>query len=216
MNKILVFLLLGFVLSKDLIMIGDSRIMDMANMLFGIPLGYFYDQLVYKTEIIATESPFPYEDYEIHVTAIKDINFILKADELANKFVHQQLSGAKEGTNVLLSLGTDNLDWRDTIFNFCGRLADKYPNLNFYLIPVIGLRDPTINSSIIEFNTNIKNHIEVVGFDNLKFKDILKEDNPSVIMVGDQEIDITLFFSEGNLFFKNGYSKIFSAMVEGL
>ena len=215
MNKILVFLLLGFVLSKDLIMIGDSRIMDMANMLLGIPLGYFYD-LVYKTDIIATESPFPYEDYEIQVTAIEDINFILKADEIANKNVHQQLSGAKEGTNVLLSLGTDNLDWRDTIFNFCGRLADKYPNLNFYLIPMIWLRDPTINSSIIEFNTNIKNHIEVVGFDNLKFKDILKEDNPSVIMVGDQEIDITLFFSEGNLFFKNGYARIFSAMVEGL
>ena len=81
---------------------------------------------------------------------------------------------------------------------------------------MIWLSDLTINSSIIEFNTNIKNHIEVVGFDNLKFKDILKDDNPNVIMVGDQEIDITLFFSEGNLFFKNGYVKIFSAMVEGL
>ena len=56
----------------------------------------------------------------------------------------------------------------------------------------------------------------MVGFENLKFKDILKDENPSVIMVGDQEIDITLFFSEGNLFFKNGYVKIFSAMVEGL
>lgn len=216
MNKILVFLLFGFVLSKDLIMIGDSRIMDMANMLLGIPMSSFYAQLVYKTNIIATDSPFPYEDYEIQVTAIEDIDYILTADEIGNRYVHQHLSSAKEGTNVLLSLGTDHLDLRDKIFNFCGRLADKYPNLNFHLISVIGLRDPTINSSIIEFNKNIKNHIEVVGFENLKFKDILKDENPSVIMVGDQEIDITLFFSEGNLFFKNGYVKIFSAMVEGL
>ena len=216
MNKILVFLLFGFVLSKDLIMIGDSRIMDMANMLLGIPMSSFYAQLVYKTNIIATDSPFPYEDYEIQVTAIEDIDYILTADEIGNRYVHQHLSSAKEGTNVLLSLGTDHLDLRDKIFNFCGRLADKYPNLNFHLISVIGLRDPTINSSIIEFNKNIKNHIEVVGFENLKFKDILKDENPSVIMVGDQEIDITLFFSEGNLFFKNGYVKIFCAMVEGL
>ena len=159
MNKILAFLLLGFVLSKDLIMIGDSRIMDMANMLLGIPMGSFYAQLVYKTDIIATDSPFPYEDYEIQVTAIEDIDYILTADEIGNRYVHQHLSSAKEGTNVLLSLGTDHLDLRDKIFNFCGRLADKYPNLNFHLISVIGLRDPTINSSIIEFNKNIKNHI---------------------------------------------------------
>ena len=138
MFKILISFLICFVTSKDLIIIGDSRIEEMAEVLMNIEhKEYYYFK---NCEYVVTKDPLSYGGYYIDIIAVKNNNL----RDLFEKYepyksVHDKLKKAKEGTSVLLSIGFGNLNDYNNIFVFYGKLADKYPNLKFYVISQIGV-----------------------------------------------------------------------------
>ena len=212
----IILILIAFSLSKDLILIGDSRIKEMANVIFEIENSYYASGYLPYHSPMTTE-PVSYEDYNIHVTAPEKIDHIFTG--APNDSVHFQLKSAKPGTNVLLNLGIDNLNLLDDIIIFYGKLADKYYKLNFYIISLIGVDETKIdisNSRVKEFNAYIKNRILEVEFDNLKYKNILKGEDPTQIMIDDEPVDILKYSTDGIGFYRNGLTRIFKAMVEGL
>lgn len=216
MKKMIILILIAFSLSKDLILIGDSRIKEMANVIFEIENSYYASGYSPYHSPMTTE-PISYEDYKIHVTAPEKIDHIFEG--APNDSVHNQLKNAKPGTNVLLNLGIDNLGLLEKIIIFYGKLADKYYKLNFYIISLIGVDETKIqisNSSVKEFNAYIKNRILEVEFENLKYKNILKGEDPTQIMIDDEPIDILKYSTDGKGFYRNGLTRIFKAMVEGL
>ena len=220
MIKILISILICFAASKDLIMVGDFRIQEMAQVLMNVEFSS-YNVYGIPRQCIMTEYPVSYEGYSIEIIAVDQYHLddVLAEKEPFNT-VHNKLKKAKQGTSVILSMGFQNLNRYNDIFVFYGKLADKYPKLNFYAISLIGINDGDINSKtnigIKDFNKNCKNRIELVGFPNLYYKNILNNNNPSQIVVDKNVINILDYSTDNAGFFKNGYIKIFKAMVEGL
>ena len=193
-----------------------ERCKEMANVIFEIENSY-YGSGYFSYYCPMTTEPISYEDYNIHVTAPEEINHIFGGTP--NNSVHNQLKNAKPGTNVLLNLGIDNLGLLEQIINFYGKLADKYYKLNFYIISLIGVDETKIkisNSSVKEFNAYIKNRILEVEFENLKYKNILKGEDPTQIMIDNEPVDILKYSTDGKGFYRNGLTRIFKAMVERL
>jgi hypothetical protein len=164
---------------------------------------------------------FAYEGYKLEIVGVSKntLSHLLEGAQ-PYKTVHDKLKNAKDGTSVLLSIGFQNTDDYNNIFIFYGKLADKFPKLNFYIISVIGVNDgdpkSSINTKIKDFNKKVESRIEIVGFQNLHYKNILNNNNPSQIVVNNEVIDIFNYSTDSAGFFKNGYIKIFKAIVEGL
>ena len=218
MFKILISFLICFVTSKDLIIIGDSRIEEMAEVLMNIEhKEYYYFK---ECEYVVTKAPVSYGGYYIDIIAVKNNNL----RDLFEKYepyksVHDKLKKAKEGTSVLLSIGFENLNDYNNIFVFYGKLADKYPKLNFYIISQIGVTGDEakeINIKIKKFNEKVKERIRVVGFHNLYYKNILYDNDPTKLVNNGYVINILDYSTDSAGFFKNGYNIIFRAMVQGL
>ena len=168
---------------------------------------------------IMTYNPIPFSDYNIQITAMKIANILI--DEMSDAALHisNQLKDAKYGTDVLLSIGIDNLDDFNSIAKYIGKLAEKYKNLNFYVFSLVGVDQnlcEILNTSIKEYNRDLKNQIEIFELSNLKYKSILYDENPTLIFVDNRVVDILEYTSEGSGFSKEGYAYIFKAMVEGL
>jgi len=218
MLKVLISFLICFVTSKNLIIIGDSRIQEMAQVLMHVG---FKEYSYWRTyEYIMTENPVSYEGYYIDIIAV-DKNNLRHLFEKVQPYrtVHDKLKKAKDGTSVLLSIGFENLNDYNNIFVFYGKLADKYPNLKFYIISTIGVPgddSKAINTKIIKFNDKIKERIRIVEFKNLYYKNILYDNDPTKLYNDGQVINILDYSTDSAGFFKNGYIKIFRAMVEGL
>ena len=224
MNKILLLILIGFIASeesKNIIIIGDSRIHEMGYTIFGLGDTKFYSSRYYTNYYaMITPEPVSYNDYNIQIAASQEINKLISADYPIYSEVVSLLNNAAEGTNVLFHMGFDgnSLYNFNNIVNFIGKLADKYPKLNFYFVSLIGVDESytkITNSDIKDFNIKMENRIEIVEFDNLKYKSILNEGNPTQIILGDEVIEILNYVSEGTGFFKKGYSKILDALIEG-
>ena len=223
MNKILIIVLIGFTLSNtetnDLIIIGDGRIAEMANVLFEIEYTNFRHEL-YDYKAIMTDEPISYKNHSIEIIAVFSYDlFLTKTDSPPHVKVHEQLKKAKKGTDVLINIGTYYLNNFNSIFIFIGKLADKYSNLNFYAVSLVGVDENLSNirnSDIKEFNHKTEDRIEMFGFTNLKYRNILNEDNPTQIIVDGKPVNILLYVTENIYFFKNGYIKLFDAMIEGL
>jgi hypothetical protein len=220
MIKILISFLICFAVSKDLIIIGDARIQEMSEVLMNV--GYSeYDYRYSTYNFLMTENPVSYEGYNLEIIAV-DQNTLEHLLGVAQPYntVHDKLKKAKEGTSVLLSIGFQNLEDYNDIFIFYGKLADKYPKLNFYVVSIIGVNDDdpksTINTNIKDFNKKVEKRIEIVGFTNLYYKNILYNNDPSQIVVDNEVINIFDYSTDSAGFFKNGYIKIFKALVEGL
>ena len=217
MIKILISFLICFAVSKDLIIIGDARIQEMSEVLMNV--GYSeYSYQYFPYTFLMTENPVSYEGYNLEIIAVnqRTLNHLLGAAQPYNA-VHDKLKKAKEGTSVILSIGFQNLNDYNNIFIFYGKLADKYPKLNFYVVSIIGVNnDDTTNTNIKDFNKKVENRIEIVGFSNLHYKNILYNNNPSQIVVDNEVINIFDYSTDSAGFFKNGYIKIFKALVEGL
>ncbi len=216
MLKIFFFIFLGCSLSNDLIIIGDYRIEEMGNVLMGVEYSKF--SFAYSTRYgIMTNEPIQYEDYNLKIIGTDIINSLIRVGEEVYNFVQSQLKSAKDGTNVLFSIGVDCQDRFNDIFVFYGKLADRFPNLNFYVLSIIGVDESLVrgitNAGVREFNTRVKNRIEMAEFSNMKYISILNEDDPTKIIVDDKIVDLLNYVSEGIGFFKAGYAKIFKAMV---
>ena len=219
MLKILFLVFLGASLANDLFIIGDHKILEMGNVLMGIEFTTFtYSYHDYVA--IMTSEPVKYENYTFKIIGQGVEVSLMETGEELNNFLHVQLKAAKDGTNVLLSFGPYMVDRFNEVFVFIGKLADKYPKLNFYVLSIIGFDENLYtkhnNNEIKEFNTRLENRIEIAEFRNLKYKSILNKGDPTQIMVNGEPVDILNYASESYLFFKAGYEKIFRAMVEWL
>jgi hypothetical protein len=217
MFNILISFLICFVTSKNLIIIGDSRIQEMAQVLLNIQHKESY---YFNYEYVVTKDPVSYEGYYIDVVAVTKhtLRFLFEKYEPYNS-VHDKLKNAKEGTSVLLSIGFENLNDYNNIFVFYGKLADKYPKLNFYIISQIGVPgndSQDTNTKIRKFNEKVKERIAIVGFKNMYYKNILYDNDPTKIDNNGFVINILDYSTDSEGFFKNGYNIIFKAMVEGL
>lgn len=190
--------------------------MDMANVLFGIETTQFRYDYKYVGTGVFTQEPIEYEDFKIQVSAAHNTNDYTREEGYSFTHVHEILRNAKEGTNVIVHLSTFYCELFDQIFVFIGKLADKYSKLNFFVTSLIATPYEEGTHEIIEFNNKMKLKIEIVEFSNLKYKDILYNNNPRQISLDNKAIDILNYISEGSFFFKSGYIKIFKAMIEGL
>ena len=221
MNKVLIFILISFSISKDLILVGDSRVREIANVLLEVEDRAYYENIrvsIQQYYSPITTDPVPYEDFNIQVTTTQLIKHLVSGSDAVN-LLHNQLKSAKPGTNVLLNIGIDDLDLLDSIIIFYGKLADKYIKLNFYVVSVIGVDETKINienSKVIEFNKIIQNRILEVEFSNLKYKDILYNEDPTKIVLDGKPVDLFKYSTDGKGFFRTGLTKIFQAFVEGL
>ena len=167
-----------------------------------------------------TKEPVQYNDYNLIIVGTGILDSLINIGEEVNNFVQQQLKSAEDGTKVLLSIGIQHQNKFNDIFVFYGKLADKYPNLKFYVLSLIGVDESLAkniyNTGVREFNKRVETRIEVVEFPNMEYKSILNEDDPTQIIVDGEPVDIINYVSEGIGFFKTGYAKIFKAMVEWL
>ena len=219
MNKILLLLLISLSISKDLIIVGDERIKEIAYVLFDAEDSYYtYNYANYNCPFTKGDDPTVYEDYNIRYITAEKIEHLLNNQVITN-YLHNHLRNAKPGTNVLLNLGFDNPDLLDKIIIFYGKLADKYLKLNFYYVPIIGVdqsKSTLSNEKFKEFNKLLDIRITNLEFPNLKFKNILYEDDPTKVVINGEPVDILKYSTDGTGFFRNGLTRIFNAMVEGL
>jgi hypothetical protein len=219
MNKILLLLLISLALSKDLIIVGDERIKEIAYVLFEAEdSSYTVGMTDYDSPFTEGDNPAFYEDYNIRYITAAEIEHLINNNEITS-YLHYHLRNAKPGTNVLLNLGFDNPDLLDKIIIFYGKLADKYLKLNFYYVPIIGVdqsKSTLSNEKFKEFNKLLDIRITNLEFPNLKSKNILYEDDPTKVAINGEPVDIFKYSTDGTGFFRNGLTRIFNAMVEGL
>lgn len=210
MNKILFLTLLSFILSStsnNLILIGDSRYVGMAQYLFNVN----------SNSPIKTTKPVSYAGYKIHVTAqvsakYSDYNV---GTALYNSVINQ-LSNAQKGTNVLLWLGINSLWAPDQTHNFYKTLANSYKSLNFFAVSITGVNESkwtTVkNADVKTFNTKLKNKVVGNPISNLKFLDILYNNNPTQILYSGKAVNINDYSKDGLHYNKDGYFKLFHSM----
>ena len=219
MNKTLLILLISIAISKDLIMVGDFRLKEIAYVLFEAEDSYYsYLYTNYYCPFTKTDEPVTYGDYNIHYITAEKLEHMLNNEGITN-YLHSHLKKAAPGTNVLLNIGFDGLNMLEKIIIFYGKLADKYLNLNFYYVPIIGVdesKSSLSNERIKEFNALLDNRITNLEFPNLKYKNILYDNDPTKIVLDGEPVDILKYSTDGEGFYRNGLTRIFNSMVEGL
>ena len=222
MHKIIILILLGFITASDLIIIGDNFMSEIANILLEIPYTKYTENYL-NYSFILTDSPQKYEGYNILFSTIygTKYNFFLKGGNdpfLEN--IHQQLKNAKEGTNVLINLcGKALFFGYDRWISIFGKFADKYNKLNFYLtssIGVLSIFSDIHNGHVKEFNQNMENEIKKMELKNFKFKSILYNEDPILLNINGEAVDMNNYFSSEYSLNKSGLINLFKAMTEGL
>ena len=149
MKKILCFILLGFIVAKKLILVGDLRFSEIAQNIMGINEFHKFSYGIWDRNYLSNKEPISYKGFNIQVTGVTSDIFDSIYNDAPKSSLTEQLVKAKDGSDVLLNLGIQNLNKFNDIVNLYGKLADKFTNLNFYIIPILG-----VNESI---ERNIKN-----------------------------------------------------------
>ena len=181
LSKILIFILLSLVSSKNVVIIGDSRACGFAYYVLSIP--YTYHNEVYGTgSYIISDKAVVSGGHSIKVIAEVGASSSTFSNQSKDvyKGVHNILSSSEEGTVVLMWLGVNNLDSAST-FSYYKSLAQQYKGLKFYAVSITGVSSKCTNISnntIKTFNANLKTSVNGSGLTNLKYKSILNEDNP--------------------------------------
>jgi len=217
MKILVIFALLAIVSSKDLILIGDSRYVGMAALLMGFDYSTITDYYGTGTNIRSV-SPKSYGGFNVHVTAQVSASYnTYTTTSDIYKSMHSQLSKANAGAYVLMWLGINNVYVAEATFNFYANLAKTYPTLKFYGVSVTGVNEQKItniqNSLVTSFNDNLKSRISKSGISNLSYLDILKSNNPTQIVSAGNTVDLNSYSTDGLHYNKDGYSKLFAAMV---
>jgi lysophospholipase L1-like esterase len=216
MNTILLFCLIVFAASsssKNLILIGDSRYVQMSIYYIGLP---------WDGRNVRTTSPKSFQGYSIQSTAQGSASYknFNEGGELYNSVINQ-LSKAAANTNVLLWLGVNSLWDSNGTFNFYAKLAKKYPKLSFHAISVTGVDESkwknVNNNQVTNFNNNLRKLVNGSGsVSNLRYLDILYANDPTRIVSSGKTIGINKYSPDGLHYDNTGYRFLFNAMVEKL
>jgi hypothetical protein len=185
-SKLLIFVLIALVSSKNIILIGDSRTVGIAVYLFGFD--YTYATPYYGTgSYIVSTSARSYGGHSAQVACETGASYatFTNSAKAVSTGAHKLLSSAASGTIVLLWLGVNNLDSTST-FSYYQSLAKKYQKLKFYVIPVTGVSSKSniSNATIKTFNANMNSKIKSAGLANLKYKTILIGEDPTKVGYG--------------------------------
>ena len=220
-----IIFLISFIIiySKNVVIIGDSRICGMGAYVFGF--SYTYANAVYGSgSYMITNNAKNFGQYTIKLVAEVGASYVhfTNTNKEVYKGVHNILGSSQKGTMVFLWLGINNLDSGNT-FDYYRSLANKYTTLTFYVVPVTGVSSPsTITAKTIKkFNSDLKTKVNNLKLSNLKYKDILFNNDPNQIYNTDEKA-ITLIVTKGTTdtmgvhYDKKGYQKIFNAMVAGI
>jgi len=220
-SKILVFTLITLISTKNIVLIGDSRSVGIAAYLFGF--GYTTATKSYGngSNIIGTTAK-NYNGYSCKVVAETGASFatFANAAKAVNKGVTKILGNSSSGTAVLLWLGVNNLNAEAT-GSYYKRLANQYKKLKFYVIPVTGCtpKSGISNTQIKNFNSRLNSIVKNSGLSNLKYKNILLNNDPAKVAVKGKvvlTIDSSTTDVYGLHYKTSGYKAIFNAMVYGL
>jgi len=220
-SKILVFTLITLISTKNIVLIGDSRSVGIAAYLFGFGYTTVTKSYGNGSNIIGTTAK-NYNGYSCKVVAETGASFSTFANsaKAVNKGVTKILGNSSSGTAVLLWLGVNNLN-ADATGSYYKSLANKYKKLKFYVIPVTGCTSKSgiSNTQIKNFNSRLNSIVKNSGLSNLKYKNILLNNDPAKVAVKGQVV-LTIDSSTTDVFglhYKtNGYKAIFNAMVSGL
>ncbi len=182
-SKILLFTLIAFISSKNVVIIGDSRACGFAYSILG--MDYTWHNSVYGTgSYIIGDTAKTYGGHNIKVVAEVGASCYTfrNSDKAVFSGVNNILQNSAKGTVVLMWLGVNNLDVGCT-YNYYLNLAQKYKNLMFYGVSVSGVssKADVTNSQIKKFNSELKTRIESEGMDNFKYKSILYQNDPTKI-----------------------------------
>lgn len=223
MNKIIIIgLLLSVVISKDLIIVGDTRPYKMAQILFKYDVPSKIDEFTMGAKFVSSE-PKIFRGYNVNfVTQCSYPPMKFSSGEIS-KELNNTLNKAKNGTDVLLMFGLSSNMNPFSAYKFFVEIAQKYPQLNFHVISTIGIDEKistwTSNSYIKSNNLIIQKKIneDTTTPSNLKYKNILVDDDPTQIFSTGKFVKITNYLVDRmNFFNKEGNSLIFNAMVYGL
>ena len=218
MNKFLLLALISLTVSKNVILIGDSRYVGMAVLLMGFDYSTITKYYGTGTNVRST-SPRKYGGHSIHVTAqVSASSYTYKQGSDIYNSAHNQLKKAAAGTTVLLWLGINDLDAIDSTFTFYRNLAKTYTTLNFHVVPVTGINERKIsisNTKVQSFNSKLKDKITSANISNLKFKSILSGNKVNTIMVDGKEVAIDSYLTSDGLHYgKAGYEQLWKAMTK--
>ncbi len=211
----------NFISTKNIAIIGDSRIVDIGVNLFGFSLNNISPSYGRGTNIISTNFK-TYGHYNCKIIAENGASYSTFENraERVHKGVIKVLSKSTSGTNVFLCLGVNNLDSKST-FNYYKSLAIKYKKLKFFVISVTGVasKSKISNDKIKKFNSKMKSLIKKTRLSNLKFKSILLNNDPTKVAINNNvvlTIDDSTTDIWGLHYKKRGYKAIFKSMVYDL
>ena len=118
---------------KDLILIGDSRYVQMAAEIMGFEYSTVTQYHGTGSNIRST-SPKEFDGYSIQITSqVSASGYTYKEGTDIYISMHNHLKNASPGTIVLLWLGINDYAAIDSTFDFYNSLAKIYPSLNFYV-----------------------------------------------------------------------------------
>lgn len=221
--KILLITLIAFTSSKNVVIIGDSRVCGIGSNILKIP--YTYHNAVYGNgSYMVSKSGKSYQGHNIKLVAEVGASYytFITSSKAVAKGAHSVLSASKSGTIVLLWLGVNNPS-SDPTFKYYKTLANKYKNLKFYAVSVTGVgpKSSVSNQTIKNFNANLKNKIKKDGLANLKYKSILKNGDPTQVYNSATK-SVVLSISGANTdvygvhYNTNGDKVILDAMLAGI
>ncbi len=220
MNKYLLLTLLSLVVSKNIILVGDSRYVGMATSLMGFSYSTIKNNGGTGTNVRST-SPRSYAGHSFQVTAeVSASSYTFKSTSEIYISLHTQLKTATAGTIVLLWLGINDCSAVASTYSFYSGLAQKYPKLTFYAMSITGVNESKTwikNSSARSFNTQLSEKISNGRISNLKYKSILNGNDPNTILVDGKPISIVNYMTADGLHYKTeGYKYLWKAMANKL
>ena len=188
-KKILLLLsLISLVSTADVVIIGDSRACSFAYNILGFNYTYHNDNYATGSYIIGA-IPKNFGGHSIRVLC--EVGASYRTFQDSKKYVTYAANGilgsAQKGTVVLLWLGVNNPDVKAT-FSFYQSLANNYVRCKFFAVSVTGVGprcDYISNRKIKVFNINLRNVIQKAHLSNLKYKNILNDDDPTQIYNSD-------------------------------
>lgn len=216
MNKFIFLCLLSLIISKHVVLIGDSRFVGMANLLMGFSYSTIINSGGTGSNIRSTSAR-SFDGHSIQVTAqVSASSYTFKSGTDIYKSVHYQLKNSVAGTVVLLWLGINDTNAVQSTIDFYKNLAKAYPTLIFKAVSVTGVNQSKTwikNDSVKNFNSQLQAKVKSAGCSNLSYVSILSGTDVNTIIAGGKKVAIVNYMSGDGLHYtKEGYSFLWKAM----